>query len=215
MGRSVTGAALMTERRQRFAALIEQGVSNAEACRQVGVHIRTGMRWQRGRKVVTERGEVREYPPVLSEKLRVLSARYPSEDERVVIADMLRLKRSLRAIAAALAGGSRTSAAPDVRVHGSREGALDDGRDVSGGWVGCVPGPHRGPVPHRGVALPVSWITSLTASRSARSRSTAAAAANSASVTACSASLRAPRRPRCQRRLRRCAVPGRAGPGPA
>jgi IS30 family transposase len=38
----------LTEKRERFARLIGQGVSNAQECRLVGVNRRTGTRWRYG-----------------------------------------------------------------------------------------------------------------------------------------------------------------------
>ncbi len=46
----VVGVAL-SGKREQFARLIAHGVSNAEACRIVGVHRRTGTRWRYGRTV--------------------------------------------------------------------------------------------------------------------------------------------------------------------
>jgi len=36
----------LTEKREQFARLIGQGVSNSEACRLVGVNRKTGTRWR-------------------------------------------------------------------------------------------------------------------------------------------------------------------------
>jgi Homeodomain-like domain len=41
----------LSEKQQRFVRLIAQGVSNAEACRRVGINRRTGTRWRFGRTV--------------------------------------------------------------------------------------------------------------------------------------------------------------------
>jgi hypothetical protein len=42
-----------TVKREWFAALIAQGVGNAEACRMVGINRRTGKRWRHGRTVTS------------------------------------------------------------------------------------------------------------------------------------------------------------------
>jgi IS30 family transposase len=42
------GLAPQTAKREWFARLIARGVSNAEACRIVGVDPRTGKRWRQG-----------------------------------------------------------------------------------------------------------------------------------------------------------------------
>ena len=54
----------LSEKQQRFVRLIAQGVSNAEACRRVGINRRTGTRWRFGRTVCNTAGEVLQYPPV-------------------------------------------------------------------------------------------------------------------------------------------------------
>ena len=54
----------LSEKQQRFVRLIAQGVSNAEACRRVGINRRTGTRWRFGRTVRNTAGEVVQYPPV-------------------------------------------------------------------------------------------------------------------------------------------------------
>jgi len=78
--------------------LITQGVSNREACRIVGINRRTGTRWRLGRSIRNTAGEAVHYPPV-----RILTPpkrhpRYLSFDERMVIADLRREKRTVREI---------------------------------------------------------------------------------------------------------------------
>jgi IS30 family transposase len=80
---------------------MSQGMSNLAACRAVGINRRTGKRWRHGRAVVTARGKVLTYAPIMSQP-PVISDRFLSEDERVAIADGLVLGQSLRAIAAEL-----------------------------------------------------------------------------------------------------------------
>jgi transposase, IS30 family len=84
--------------RQEFAQLIAKGVSNSEACRLVGVNRRTGTRWRFGRTVTFKSGAEQHYPPMATKKATCLSARFLSEDERVMIADRVRAGVSLRAI---------------------------------------------------------------------------------------------------------------------
>jgi len=43
------GPAPQTAKRELFTRLIARGISNAEACRIVGVNPRTGKRWRHGR----------------------------------------------------------------------------------------------------------------------------------------------------------------------
>lgn len=82
--RGPQGRKRLLAERAAFWDLVSQGVSSREACQTVGVDPKTGWRWRReGRPTA-------------------VSARYLSEDERVVIADLLREGASLRAIAAEL-----------------------------------------------------------------------------------------------------------------
>ena len=94
------GPAPQTEKREQFARLISRGVSNAEACRIVGVNRRTGKRWRHGRTITSSSGKPLHYPPVITSRRREISARYLSEDERVRIGDLSRAGRGVRAIAA-------------------------------------------------------------------------------------------------------------------
>lgn len=102
--RGVPGPAPLTRQREEYARLIARGVSNAEACRLVGVNRRTGTRWRYGRTVPARDGTERQYPAMtaITNEVPQRSARYLSEDERVIIADRRRAKRTMRAIAAEL-----------------------------------------------------------------------------------------------------------------
>ena len=99
--KKVPGPAPLTKQREEYTRLIVRGVSNAEACRLVGVNRRTGTRWLYGRSVPGKDGSTREYPPVnLTPKPPApRSSRYLSERGAGVIADMRRAKASMRAIA--------------------------------------------------------------------------------------------------------------------
>jgi transposase, IS30 family len=61
------------------------------------VNRRTGTRWRYGRTVTFKTGAELHYPPMATTETR-LSARFLSEDERVLIADRVRTGASLRAI---------------------------------------------------------------------------------------------------------------------
>jgi transposase, IS30 family len=113
-GRGRPGAAPQTAKREQYAALIARGVSNAEACRIVGVDRHTGKVWRHGRTVTSSNGRPLHYPPVVVEQLqgsclslpalskrcdREISARFLSADERVRIADLRRAGAGVRAIA--------------------------------------------------------------------------------------------------------------------
>jgi hypothetical protein len=54
----------LTAERESYLRLVAQGMSNVQACREVGVHPTTGMRWRDGRKMVDSGGRARYYPPI-------------------------------------------------------------------------------------------------------------------------------------------------------
>jgi len=76
--------------RQEFTRLITRGVSNSGACRMVGVNRRTGTRWRYGRTVTSSSGAELHDQPVTTTTKPGLSARFLSEDERVMIGDRVR-----------------------------------------------------------------------------------------------------------------------------
>jgi transposase, IS30 family len=102
------GPAPQSAKREQFARLIARGVSNAEACRIVGINRRTGKRWRHGRTISTSNGRRLHYPPVINTRRREISARYLSEDERVRIADLHRAGCGVRAIAVAVGRSAAT-----------------------------------------------------------------------------------------------------------
>lgn len=102
--------------RERFMALIGRGISNAEACRIVGVNRRTGTRWSHGRVVRGADGVVRAHGPVNAPAPRPLSDRCLSAAERTAIADGIRAGEGIRGIAAAV-GRSPSTVSPQVRRH--------------------------------------------------------------------------------------------------
>jgi IS30 family transposase len=108
------GVAPQTEKREWFARLIGRGVSNAEACRVVGVNPRTGKRWRLGRTMTSCSGRELHYPPVTSAPKAEISARYLSEGERVTIADLHRRGDTVRAIAKEL-GRSPATVSRELR----------------------------------------------------------------------------------------------------
>jgi hypothetical protein len=64
-----------TAKRERFAALIGRGVSNAEACRIVGINPRTGKQWRHGRTITSSSGGRLHYLPVINTRKREVSPR--------------------------------------------------------------------------------------------------------------------------------------------
>jgi len=93
------GPSGLTEKRERYVQLMQQGHSNSEACRILEIHRNTGDRWLNGRKGVGALSRQMLYPPRVVVPVRTMSTRYLSEDERVFIADRLLGRASLRSIA--------------------------------------------------------------------------------------------------------------------
>lgn len=108
------GPAPQTGKREEFARLIARGVSNAEACRIVGINRRTGKRWRHGRTITTSSGEQRHYPSVINQRAKEISARFLSEDERVRLADLVRQGAGVRTIAQDL-GRSPSTVSRELR----------------------------------------------------------------------------------------------------
>jgi IS30 family transposase len=94
--------------------LIKRGVSNSEACRIVGINVRTGKRWRHGRTVITADGRRLHYSPVITTRKVEISERFLSEDERVAVADLRRQRHSIRAIAAEI-GRSPSTISRELR----------------------------------------------------------------------------------------------------
>ncbi len=84
------GSLPLTEKRDQYLRLMNQGMGNAEACRIVGIKRGTGIYWRYGRTVKSSDGSIRYYPPI--KPSAQVSKRYLSHDERVRIADRLREK---------------------------------------------------------------------------------------------------------------------------
>ena len=76
------GPAARTGKRAEFARLIARGVSNAEACRTVGINRRTGKRWRHGRTITTSSGEQRHYPIVINQRAKEIPPRPPRNSSR-------------------------------------------------------------------------------------------------------------------------------------
>ncbi len=96
------GPAPQTAKREQFARLIARGMSSSEACRVVGINLRTGKRWRHGRTITSSSGCRLHYPPVINTRPAAVSPRYLSEDERVLIADLRRQGCTVHAIAGEL-----------------------------------------------------------------------------------------------------------------
>ena len=109
-----SGAEPLVVQRARYLRLMQQGWTNADACREVGVHRRTGGRWRNGRVVKVPGGEARVYPPISRGPVAVESDRYLTQDERILIADGIRGGLSRRAIAALLPGRAVSTVCREV-----------------------------------------------------------------------------------------------------
>lgn len=108
----------LTAQRQEFARLIARGVSNSEACRAVGVNRRTGTRWRYGRTVTSSSGAELHYQPMTTTTTAFSSARFLSEDERIVIGDRAGAGSSLRAFGREL---GRPASTISREVHRNRD----------------------------------------------------------------------------------------------
>ena len=97
------GAPPQVEKREQFARLIAQGFSNSEACRIAGINRKTGKRWRHGRTITTRDGRKLHYAPVVTtgtgSRVREVSDRYLSEEERVRIGDLRAAGAGVRTIA--------------------------------------------------------------------------------------------------------------------
>jgi transposase, IS30 family len=104
----------LVAKRAQFGRLIARGVGNAEACRIVGVHPKTGKRWRLGRVMSSSNGARRQYAPVVDTRKQVISGRFLTEDDRVVIADLQGAGFGVRAIAVRL-GRSASTVSRELR----------------------------------------------------------------------------------------------------
>ncbi|WP_189716571.1 IS30 family transposase, partial [Streptomyces chryseus] len=94
---------------------MRQGYSNREACRIVGINLRTGKRWRNGwHSPPTGKPK----PPITVEASAPGPSRYLREEDRIHIADRLREKASIRTIAAEL-GRSPSTISREIRRNGA------------------------------------------------------------------------------------------------
>ncbi|ATW48578.1 IS30 family transposase [Streptomyces peucetius] len=109
--RTPQGRKKLSREREAYSRLVQQGYSNTEACRIVGIDARTGRKWRNGRSGERNRKPV---PPINLVVPASGPSRYLSEDERIHIADRLREKATVRAIAAEL-GRSPSTVSREIR----------------------------------------------------------------------------------------------------
>jgi IS30 family transposase len=112
---------VQVEKQQQYVRLIAQGVNNSEACRLVGIDRKTGNRWRYGRSVRNSAGVLVHYAPVKITEAKVRSPRYLSEQERIVIADLLCARMTIRGIARRL-GRSASTISREIRRNRDADG---------------------------------------------------------------------------------------------
>lgn len=113
------GRKQLVREREAYFQLMQQGLSNNQACQIVGINAKTGRRWRNGRSA--ERKQ-KAAPPVRPVVPPSGPSRYLCEADRIYIADRLREKASVRAIAAEL-GRSPSTVSREIRrnrTHGTR-----------------------------------------------------------------------------------------------
>ncbi|WP_099014349.1 IS30 family transposase [Streptomyces malaysiensis] len=97
--RTAQGPVKLSRERAAYSRLVQEGYSNAEACRIIGIDARTGRKWRNGRSADRRQKAASPIHLVVPPSG---PSRYLSEDERIHIADRLREKATVRAIAAEL-----------------------------------------------------------------------------------------------------------------
>ncbi|UQX02959.1 IS30 family transposase [Streptomyces sp. RerS4] len=109
--RTAQGPKKLLRERETYFRLMQQGFSNEHACQIVGINAKTGRRWRNGRRADRKQ---KAAPPVRPVVPPSGASRYLREDERIYIADRLREKASIRAIAAEL-GRSPSTVSREIR----------------------------------------------------------------------------------------------------
>jgi hypothetical protein len=104
------GPEVLHDKREAYARLISEGVPSVGACRIVGINPRTGKRWRNGRRDASGPRVVDYLPVITTAPTRHYSPSYPSEDERVVLADLRRRGTTSATSALGWTGPHRPSA---------------------------------------------------------------------------------------------------------
>ena len=114
-------------RRAEYVRLLdEEGMNFTQAAHAVGVSKRTGKAWRNGRTRATGRNEkpLVDWYRSTMDKPKTLHPRYLSQEERIQIADRLRLGDSIRAIARLLGRDPGTVSREVERNRNPESGAL-------------------------------------------------------------------------------------------
>lgn len=111
--RTAQGPVKLSRERAEYSRLVQQGYSNKEACQLVGIDERTGRKWRNGRSAD---GRQKAAPPIDTVVPPCGSSRYLREGDRIHIADRLREKAIVRAIAAEL-GRSPSTISREIRPN--------------------------------------------------------------------------------------------------
>ncbi|MEU1091635.1 IS30 family transposase [Streptomyces sp. NPDC005892] len=117
--RTAQGPKKLLRERETYFRLMQQGFSNEHACQIVGINVKTGRRWRNGRSADRKQKAV---PPVRPVVPPSGPSRYLREADRIHIADRLREKATVRAIAAEL-GRSPSTVSREIsrnRTDGTR-----------------------------------------------------------------------------------------------
>jgi transposase, IS30 family len=109
--RAPQGRRKLAAEREAYSRLMQQGLSNDEACRIVGINSKTGRRWRNGRGAS---GRNKAAPPIGSVAPPCSPSRYLSQADRLHIADRLRDHATIRAIAEEL-GRSPSTISREIR----------------------------------------------------------------------------------------------------
>ena len=123
-------------RRAEYVRLLdEEGMNFTQAAHAVGVSKRTGKAWRNGRTRATGRNEkpLVDWYRSTMDKPKTLHPRYLSQEERIQIADRLRLGDSIRAIARLLG-----------RDPGTVSREVERNRNPESGGYGALPRPAEG-----------------------------------------------------------------------
>jgi transposase, IS30 family len=116
--RKPQGPRKLAHERTEYLRLMDQGLSNREACKLVGIHERTGREWRNGR--LPSPGHRPKQPARAPAPPSAGPSRYLTEDERIHIADRLRENAGPRQIAREL-GRSPSTISREARRNAHPE----------------------------------------------------------------------------------------------